>query len=145
MIVLSVTNVIFPRLAKLSASDAEQSFGDTVRATLHSALYVVMPMTAGLMVLCRPRPCVSHLRAAANFGDISVFHHLAGPCLVFPWMPGYTLQTILSRVYFAEQNGQGPAHSRRGIHCGEYRPVRRSDRTAGRGRPRNRLHRRPSR
>ena len=104
--VLSVTNVIFPRLAKLSASDAEQTFGETVRSTLHAALYVVMPMTAGLMILAAP--IVRLIYGGGEFGEFSVA--ITSRALV--WfslgMPGYTVQTILSRVYFAEQNGKVP-------------------------------------
>ncbi len=104
--VLSVTNVIFPKLAKLSAADAEQSFGETVRATLHSALYVVMPMTAGLMVLAAP--LVRLIYGGGEFGDFSVAITARALVWFSLGMPGYTVQTILSRVYFAEQNGKIP-------------------------------------
>ncbi|MCF0120422.1 MAG: polysaccharide biosynthesis C-terminal domain-containing protein, partial [Oscillospiraceae bacterium] len=104
--VLSVTNVIFPKLSKLSASNAQEVFGDTVKATLHAALYVVMPMTAGLMILSRPVVSLIYGGGEFDWDSVSVTAR-ALMCFALG-MPGYTVQTILSRVYFAEQNGKVP-------------------------------------
>lgn len=49
--VLSVTNVIFPKLSRLTGREQEGEFRETLRTTLHGCLFFVLPMSAGLMVL----------------------------------------------------------------------------------------------
>ena len=51
--ILSITNVIFPRLSRLTAGGNESAFRDTIRQTVHSSLYFVLPMSAGLMAVSR--------------------------------------------------------------------------------------------
>ena len=46
--VLSVTNVIFPKLSRLTAGGQEGAFLDTIRQTLRFTLFFVLPMSAGL-------------------------------------------------------------------------------------------------
>ncbi|MBR4232134.1 MAG: murein biosynthesis integral membrane protein MurJ [Oscillospiraceae bacterium] len=104
--VLSITNVIFPRLSRLSAGDEEQSFRETLRLTLHSTLYFVIPMTAGLMLLAAP--IVSLIYGGGEFGDFSI--GITSRALIFSalGMPGYAVQAVVCRAYFAEQNGRVP-------------------------------------
>ena len=42
--VLSVTNVIFPKLSRLEVSDQQDEFRDTVRSTMHSSLFFAIPL-----------------------------------------------------------------------------------------------------
>lgn len=104
--VLSITNVIFPRLSRLSAGEEEQSFRETLRLTLHSTLYLVIPMTAGLMLLAAP--IVSLIYGGGEFGDFSI--GITSRALIFSalGMPGYAVQAVVCRAYFAEQNGRVP-------------------------------------
>ncbi len=104
--VLSVTNVIFPRLAKLNAGDDRESFNDTVKSTARTSLFFVIPMTAGLMLLSKP--LVSLIYGGGEFDAFSV--SITSKALIFMslGMVGYALQAILCRVYFAEQNGKVP-------------------------------------
>jgi len=104
--VLSVTNVIFPRLSRLRAGDEAQSFRETLRLTLHSTLYFVIPMTAGLMLLARP--IVELIYGGGEFGEFSV--GITSRALIFSalGMPGYAVQAVVCRAYFAEQNGKVP-------------------------------------
>ena len=78
--VLSVTNVIFPKLSRLTGREQEGEFRETLRTTLHGCLFFVLPMSAGLMVL-----------SWVSLG-----------------MTGYAVQNILSRAYFARQKGKVP-------------------------------------
>ena len=68
--ILSITNVIFPRLSRLTAEHQEGAFRDTLRQTVHGSLFFVLPMAAGLMVLARPM--VSFLYGGGEFDAFSV-------------------------------------------------------------------------
>lgn len=104
--ILSITNVIFPKLSRLTAEHQEDQFRDTIRQTVHSSLFFVMPMAAGMMTLARPM--VSFLYGGGAFDEFSV--NITSQALVWVslGMVGYGLQNILSRAYFAQQNGRTP-------------------------------------
>lgn len=104
--ILSITNVIFPKLSRLTAQHQEDAFRDTIRQTVHSSLFFVLPMAAGMMTLARPM--VSFLYGGGAFDEFSV--NITSQALVWVslGMVGYGLQNILSRAYFAQQNGRTP-------------------------------------
>ena len=104
--VLSITNVIFPRLSRLTAVGRQEDFQDTVRRTLHSTLFFVLPMTAGLMAVARP--LVSFLYGDGEFDEFSVQITSTALVWISLGMAGYAVQNILSRAYFARQEGRGP-------------------------------------
>ena len=104
--ILSITNVIFPKLSRLTAGGQQNAFRDTIRQTIHSSLFFVLPMSAGLMAVARP--LISFIYGGQEFGDFAT--DITSTALV--WlslgMTGYALQNILSRAYFAQQNGRVP-------------------------------------
>ena len=104
--ILSITNVIFPKLSRLTAQHQEDAFRDTIRQTVHSSLFFVLPMAAGMMTLARPM--VSFLYGGGAFDEFSV--NITSQALVWVslGLVGYGLQNILSRAYFAQQNGRTP-------------------------------------
>lgn len=104
--ILSITNVIFPKLSRLTAQHQEDAFRDTIRQTVHGSLFFVLPMAAGMMTLARPM--VSFLYGGGAFDEFSV--NITSQALVWVslGMVGYGLQNILSRAYFAQQNGRTP-------------------------------------
>ena len=104
--ILSITNVIFPKLSRLTAQHQRREFQDTLRQTVHGSLFFVLPMTAGLMLLARP--LVSFLYGGGEFDQFSV--EITSQALVWVslGMVGYALQNILSRSYFAKQEGKAP-------------------------------------
>ena len=104
--ILSITNVIFPKVSRLTAQHQEDAFRDTIRQTVHSSLFFVLPMAAGMMTLARPM--VSFLYGGGAFDEFSV--NITSQALVWVslGMVGYGLQNILSRAYFAQQNGRTP-------------------------------------
>jgi len=104
--VLSVTNVIFPKLSRLTAGGRQGDFQDTVRQTLHSTLFFVLPMMAGLMAIARP--LVSFLYGDGEFDEFSVQITSAALVWISLGMAGYAVQNILSRAYFARQEGRVP-------------------------------------
>lgn len=104
--ILSITNVIFPKLSRLTAQHQEDEFRDTIRQTVHSSLFFVLPMAAGMMTLARPM--VSFLYGGGAFDEFSVDITSQALVWVSLGMVGYGLQNILSRAYFAQQNGRTP-------------------------------------
>lgn len=106
VLVLSVTNVIFPRLSRLSAGGSAAEFSATLRDSLRGSLYLVLPMSAGLMAISRP--LISLIYGGGEFGTSSVDVTSLALFWVSPGMAGYAVQNILSRAYFARQRGKVP-------------------------------------
>lgn len=104
--ILSVTNVIFPRLARLNAENDAVQFKETISQTVHSSMYFVIPMTAGLMVLARP--AIALIYGGGKFDSFSVSITSQALRYVSLGMIGYALQAVLSRAYFARQSGKTP-------------------------------------
>lgn len=104
--ILSITNVIFPKLSRLTAGERQGEFRETLRTTLHSSLFFVLPMLAGLMLLARPM--ISFLYGGGKFDDFSIGITTTALIWMTPGMVGYAVQNILSRAYFAQQKGRTP-------------------------------------
>ena len=104
--ILSVTNVIFPKLSRLAAGDKGDAFLDTIRSTLHASLFFVLPMSAGLMVVARP--LIAFVYGGGAFDAFSVEITSSALGWVSLGMAGYAVQNILSRAYFAKQSGKVP-------------------------------------
>ncbi len=104
--ILSITNVIFPKLSRMTAQHQEGAFRDTLRQTIHGSLFFVLPMAAGLMLLARP--LVSFLYGGGEFDEFSVSITTEALVWVSLGMVGYGVQNIVSRAYFARQDGRTP-------------------------------------
>ncbi len=104
--ILSVTNVIYPRLSKMNAASDAEGFSQTLGRTVRASLYFIIPMTAGLMVLARP--VVELIYGGGAFDDFSVTITSQALTFVSLGMIGYALQMILTRAYFARQDSKTP-------------------------------------
>ena len=104
--ILSVTNVIFPRLSRLAAGNEGDAFRDTIRSTLHASLFFVLPMSAGLAVVAEP--LIAFVYGGGEFDAFSIQITSAALGWVSLGMVGYAVQNILSRAYFARQSGTVP-------------------------------------
>lgn len=104
--ILSVTNYIFPRLTRENAGGDSEALRKTVSGTVHTALFVVVPMTVGLF-LCA-EPLVAFIYGGGAFDGSSVAITSRALRFLTLGMAGYAVQAVLSRVYFAEQNGTAP-------------------------------------
>lgn len=104
--VLSVANVIFPELSRLSTHNDEAKFKDTIKSTLKVMFYLLIPMMIGLMIVSTP--LVRLLYERNEFGAFSTA--ITSKALFFfaIGMIGYGLQVILSRAYYAVQDGKTP-------------------------------------
>lgn len=97
--VLSVMNVVFPRLSKLINDDDMEGAEKLTGETLGISLIFVIPMMIGIMLLSTE--LVSLVFGGNEFDAFSIkitsyslFYFSLG-------MIGYTFQNVLSRVYFA--------------------------------------------
>lgn len=104
--VLSVTNVIFPKLSRQSVSDDMEGLTETVKSTVHVSLFFIIPMMLGMMALSHP--IIDFIYGGGEFGAEDV--NLTSKTMFFMClgMVGYALQNILCRVYYAKQDGKTP-------------------------------------
>lgn len=102
--VLAIANLIFPKLSRMTGDT--EDFGLTVKATLRAMMFFLIPMMVGLMVLSKPLVRLIYERGSFD----ATGTELAGTALCFfcVGMIGYGVQTILSRVFYAEQEGKMP-------------------------------------
>jgi len=106
VLVLSITNVLFPTLSRLTAAGEEAAFDDTLRQSLRGCLFFVLPMTAGLAIVAQPLIGLVFGGGAYSSTDVSrTAECLAAAAL---GMSGFAVQNILSRAYFARQRGKIP-------------------------------------
>ena len=104
--VLSVTNVIFPKLSRLTAGGREEDFLSTIRQTVRYTMFFILPMSAGLMTVARP--LISLIYGGGRFDSFAVDITASALGWMSLGMAGYALQNILSRAYFAQQQGRVP-------------------------------------
>ncbi len=104
--VLSVTNVIFPKLSYLTTLGNQVEFRNTLRDTIRGTLFLILPMGAGLMVVSNP--LVDFIYGGGEFDAFSVGITAQALCWLSLGMVGYAVQNILSRAYFAKQEGKVP-------------------------------------
>lgn len=98
--------MIFPRLSRLTAGGQQNQFRDTIRQTIHSSLFFVLPMSVGLMVVARP--LISFIYGGGEFDSFATDITSTALVWVSVGMAGYAIQNILSRAYFARQDGRTP-------------------------------------
>ena len=106
ILVLSVANVIFPALSRLGANKQASDFGALVSTSLRSLLFLLLPMTIGLMTMAKPV-----VRLLYDWGEwTEKSTYLTSQALIFLalGMVGYGIQNILSRAFYAVQSGRVP-------------------------------------
>ncbi|MGE4215107.1 MAG: murein biosynthesis integral membrane protein MurJ, partial [Anaerotignaceae bacterium] len=104
--VLSVANVIFPRLSRMTIDNDKKQFGKTVSITMEVMAFLLIPMTVGLMCLSEPI-----IRVIFQQGEFTQYATALTANALFFFsigMIGFGIQTILSRAFYAEQNGRIP-------------------------------------
>jgi len=104
--VLSVTNVVFPEMSRLSVSGDRRAFCDMVRNTMRTLLFLLIPMTVGLMILSTP---LVHLLYEYNHFDAESTQLTASALLFMSiGMVGYGIKHVLLRAFYAEKRGKIP-------------------------------------
>lgn len=104
--VLSITNFIFPKLSREASADTENAFQNTINMTMHTTLYIIIPMMAGLM--CISKPLIALIYGGGAFDDFSIEITSKALFFVSTGMVAYAVQAVISRAFFAEQNGKLP-------------------------------------
>ena len=104
--ILSVTNVVFPRLSRQNVDNDEEGFVNTVRTTMHGSMYFMLPMMCGVMALARP--LTDLIYGGGEFGADDLNITSGALFYVTLGMIGYGVQNILSRVFFAKLDGKTP-------------------------------------
>ncbi|MCL2618174.1 MAG: murein biosynthesis integral membrane protein MurJ [Defluviitaleaceae bacterium] len=104
--VLSVANVIFPRLSRLAAGSDDQTFGTVLRGSLKGLLYLLVPMSAGLAVVS---PVL--VRVLFQRGEFTPETSLlTSTALSFfaAGIVGFGAQNVLARGFFSCKDGRTP-------------------------------------
>lgn len=104
--VLSIANVIFPKLSKQSANNDDKAYGETVNSTMKVLFFLLIPMMFGLIALSTP--IVRLIYEWKEFDSTATM--LTGNALAFfsIGMLAFGVQTILSRAFYALQDGKTP-------------------------------------
>ena len=106
LVVLSVANILFPTLSKFAANNNWGDYTAFLRSSLRGLLFLLIPMTFGLMAVARP--LVSLIFEGGRFHATSV--EITATALFFfsLGIVGFGMQVIFSRACFALQDGKGP-------------------------------------
>ena len=104
--VLSIVNVIFPKLARLTTNNEEQEFNKTISETTETMMFFLIPMTVGLM--CVSVPMISVIYERGVFGSYETQITASALFYFSIGMLGFGIQNILSRAFYAKQNGKMP-------------------------------------
>ena len=103
---LSVTNVIFPEMSRLSTGGRQEELGALIGSSLRGMLFLLLPMTAGLMLLAEP--LVRLLYEWRNWDSFSTAVTARALIFMSIGMAGYGIQNVLVRAFYARQDGRTP-------------------------------------
>lgn len=106
ILVLSITNVIFPEMSRLSTEGKQEELGELISGSIRGMLFLLMPMMAGLMILATPL-----VRLLYEWKSWTAFStQITASALRFMslGMVGYGVQNVLSRAFYAGQDGKTP-------------------------------------
>lgn len=109
VLVLSITNVLFPEMSRLSSAGQEDALGELLNTNLRGMLFLLLPLTAGVMLMAEPL-----VRLLYEWGSWDSFSTgITARALRFMslGMVGYGLQNVLSRSFYAGQDGKTPVVS----------------------------------
>ena len=104
--ILSVANVIFPKLSRFTAAGDDAGFRDIVNKTMQVLFFFLLPLTFGLMALSHPLVDLIYGRrefceTAVEITGIALFYFAIG-------ILGYGLLVILTRACYARKDGKTP-------------------------------------
>jgi len=103
--VLSVTNVLFPKLSREAAKD-KSLFASTLASGLSGVTFILLPMAVGLWILREPILHLIYYGGELTAAEIQSASHAMGFLII--GMLGFGLFTILSRAFFALMDGKTP-------------------------------------
>jgi len=104
--ILSVSNLIFPKLSRHIAVKDDTGFSSTLNETVRVLLFLLLPLTLGLMSLATPLVRLVH--GGGLFCERAI--EITGTALLYfaPGVVGYGLLLVLSRACYARMDGRTP-------------------------------------
>jgi len=104
--ILSVANVIFPKLSRQAAVSDDEGFKASLGETVRVLFFFLLPLTFGMMALSQP--LIRLVFYAGEFCTRSL--EITSTALFFMsfGVMGYGLQVVLSRACFAMKDGRAP-------------------------------------
>lgn len=106
ILVLSITNVIFPEMSRLSTEGKEEALGQLISGSVRGMLFLLLPMMVGLMLLSTP--LVRLLYEWKSWTSFSTQITARALRFMTLGMVGYGIQNVLSRAFYAGQDGKTP-------------------------------------
>jgi putative peptidoglycan lipid II flippase len=106
ILVLSITNVIFPEMSRMSNSGKEDELGTLIVTNIRGMLFLLLPLTVGLTVMAVP--VIRLLYEWKSWDSFSTAITARALCFMSLGMVGYGIQNVLSRAFYAQQNGKLP-------------------------------------
>jgi len=107
--VLSVTNVLFPKLSKEAAKASmgrKSDFSEVLSDAIGGITFFLVPMAVGLWLLREPIARLAFV--GGNFSEASAAQVAYALGFLSLGMLGFGLTTLLSRAFFASMNGKVP-------------------------------------
>ncbi len=106
VIILSISNLILPKLSKLSVNNDVKDFGLSINKTVKSLFYILIPMSVGMMLLGKEIITLFYQRGEFDIDSTK----LATVALIFysVGIVGYGLQNTLSRAFYSMKDGKTP-------------------------------------
>lgn len=106
ILVLSITNVIFPEMSRLSTVGKKDELGELIVTNIRGMLFLLLPLTVGVMVMSTP--LVRLLYEWKSWDSFSTVITARALCFMSLGMVGYGVQNVLSRAFYAGQDGKTP-------------------------------------
>lgn len=106
ILVLSITNVIFPEMSRLSTAGDEKKLGGLIADNIRGMLFLLLPLTVGVAVMAEP--LVRLLYEWKSWDSFSTTITARALRFMSFGMVGYGIQNVLSRAFYAGQDGKTP-------------------------------------
>lgn len=106
VLVLSISNVMFPEFARMSNKGDNEAFKESIKSTLNGMMFLIVPMSFGLCAVAKPLIRLFYERGA--WGSESTNLTASALSILALGMIAYGLQVILSRVFYAKQKSLVP-------------------------------------
>lgn len=101
-----ICNFTFPRLSRQNVTGDREAFSSTARAGILSALAIVLPIMAAVLVLSCEGTALLYFRGAFTADDTAATAQTLA-CLALG-MPAFCLTEILSRIMYAKMSTRTP-------------------------------------
>ncbi|MCL2353900.1 MAG: polysaccharide biosynthesis C-terminal domain-containing protein, partial [Defluviitaleaceae bacterium] len=106
MFILSVTNVIFPKLSREAAKDSGGEYAKTLSSSISAIIFILIPMSVGIFVLRVPLVRLAFERGEFTAENTATVAYALGILAV--GAVGYGLVSLLSRSLYAKQDAKTP-------------------------------------